>query len=129
MEPRDSEAPRGDSGGHADVEQAGGVGSVPSEYPLIAEFWWDKKHAGCTSCGGEYVNVAFHRCGGCTEAPARFCPSCLTDISYLIDREVVERLRAASNDVNDEWVDGGYFKRWSSWQNVMAARARKWRAA
>lgn len=111
------------------MEQAGGVGSVPSDYPLITEFWWDKKHAGCTSCGGEYVNVAFHRCGMCDNEAARFCPACLSDIGYLIDREVVERLRAVSRDVNEAWISGGFFERWSSWQKVMAARARKRGAA
>lgn len=83
---------------------------------------WDEPDSGCVSCGKPYMTVADHRCGECLGQSMHHCPHCLDEISDVIDREIVSRLRQASHDVNDTWLQGGYFDRIRDRQRVLEAR-------
>ena len=83
---------------------------------------WSEPDNGCAACGKPHVTVAEQRCADCLESRIRYCPKCLDDIGAVIDREVVRRLRQASHDVNDTWVQGDYFDRIRARERVLDAR-------
>lgn len=92
--------------------------------PLAAEMGWDEPHNVCATCGDEFLNVAFHRCGEHVDGPWSFCPCCGFHMARWVDMEVVKRIRGASNDVAEAWVEGGHTDRFWSWQNVLKFRAK-----
>jgi len=100
--------------------------SAQHEAPLdAAEFMkWNEPDSGCVTCGDRVMTIADHRCSLCVGDYLRRCPHCLGDISKIVNREVIRRLRQASWDVSSEWVEGGYLDRWSRWQRVLEARNR-----
>ena len=103
------------------------VTAEPFREWLASELKWDEPDAGCVTCGQPYVTVSDHRCGECLDGAVRHCPHCLEDISSLIDRETVRRLRSASGDVNAAWTEGKHLERLATRQRVEKAR-RDWQA-
>lgn len=90
---------------------------------LAAELHWDEPDAGCVSCGQPHLTISDHRCGTCIDQPVAHCPHCLGDIAALIDREVTRRLRQASWDVAQAWVEIGQARRIDQAATATAARS------
>jgi hypothetical protein len=89
---------------------------------LDVELHWREPDAGCASCGKRVVTVHDHRCAECIGHRVKVCPHCFADIGPMIDREVVRRLRAASHDVNDAWIQGKHYDAHRARELVLDAR-------
>ena len=100
--------------------------STQPEAPLdAAKFMiWNEPDSGCVTCGDRVMTIADHRCSLCVGDYLRRCPHCLGDISEVVNREVIRRLRQCSWDVNAEWLRGEFFEKLSKWQRVLEARKR-----
>jgi hypothetical protein len=80
----------------------------------------------CAGCGEPFLTFDDRLCGTCmaSDADMGWCPGCGADLRTLISATIVRRFRRVSNDVNDAWRDGGYFRKVTEWQRVLSARAR-----
>lgn len=83
---------------------------------------WNEPDAGCVSCGQPHITIDDHRCGTCIGLPVAHCPMCLADISSLIDREVVRRVREASWAVSEGFTDRRVLERLQAAYRAMEHR-------
>lgn len=79
----------------------------------------------CTACGKKAVTVSRSRCVSCLQEPMRFCPDCNTDLTTVIDQELLWRVRTASWDLSEGWRERGSYGAYVARQRVMKAR-RDW---
>ena len=77
----------------------------------------------CVACGQRTITIQDGRCVSCLDAPLRYCLACGSDIAPETDLEVVRRIRHASWDVNDAWIEGKHFDAHRARERVAQARA------
>ena len=78
----------------------------------------------CVVCGKPSIPISHGRCIGCLSEHMRVCWRCGGNIVEEIDRELRWRVRQASWDVNDAWVEFGTYQALQARTRVL--RARKW---
>lgn len=77
----------------------------------------------CVACGQRTITIQDGRCVSCVDAALRYCLACGFDIAPEAHLEVLRRIRHASWDVNDAWIEGKHFDAHRARERVTQARA------